>query len=126
VPDTSYPVSLLPWTLAICAKSNIFGREETERAAAQNEAEARRALAPQILGDAVHLIEGWNARQEQRMPMLFSPTIGAAITARYWFLWVRHPACRNTLALTCAGLIDTRRGARAFLDQGKFRRGPHP
>jgi hypothetical protein len=26
------------------------------------------------------------------MPMLFSPTIGAAI-ARYWFLWVRCPAC---------------------------------
>ncbi len=25
------------------------------------------------------------------MPMLFSPTIGAAITARYWFLWVRCP-----------------------------------
>jgi hypothetical protein len=34
--------------------------------------------------------------QEKRMPMLFSPTIGAAITARYWFLWVRCPACRTT------------------------------
>jgi hypothetical protein len=22
------------------------------------------------------------------MPMLFSPTIGAAVTAGYWFLWV--------------------------------------
>ena len=30
------------------------------------------------------------------MQMLFSPTIGAAITARYWFLWVRCPACRTT------------------------------
>jgi hypothetical protein len=30
---------------------------------------------------------------------LFSPTIGAAITARYWFLWVRCPACRTTQAL---------------------------
>jgi len=28
-----------------------------------------------------------------------SPTIGAAITARYWFLWVRCPACRTTQAL---------------------------
>jgi hypothetical protein len=35
------------------------------------------------------------------MPMLFSPTIGAAITAGYWFLWVRCPACRtiNAVAL---------------------------
>ena len=30
------------------------------------------------------------------MPMLFSPTIGAAIKAGYWFLWVRCPACRTT------------------------------
>jgi hypothetical protein len=25
-----------------------------------------------------------------------SPTIGAATAARYWFLWVRCPACRMT------------------------------
>jgi hypothetical protein len=31
--------------------------------------------------------------------MLFSPTIGAAITARYWYLWVRCPACRTTQAI---------------------------
>jgi hypothetical protein len=30
------------------------------------------------------------------MPMLFSPTIGAAITAGYWFLRARYPACRIT------------------------------
>jgi hypothetical protein len=30
------------------------------------------------------------------MPMLFSPTIGAAITADYWFLRARCPACRTT------------------------------
>lgn len=29
------------------------------------------------------------------MPMLFSPTIGAAIATRHWFLWVRCPACRT-------------------------------
>jgi len=28
------------------------------------------------------------------MPALFSPTISAAIAPRYWFLWVRCPACR--------------------------------
>jgi hypothetical protein len=29
------------------------------------------------------------------MPMLFSPTIGAAITAGYWFLRARCLACRT-------------------------------
>jgi hypothetical protein len=58
-------------------------RMVSERAAvAAKEAEARRALGRQILEDAEHLIATWNARQEGRMPMLFSPTIGAAITAR--------------------------------------------
>jgi hypothetical protein len=30
------------------------------------------------------------------MPMLFSPTIGAAIAAGYWFLRARCPTCRTT------------------------------
>jgi hypothetical protein len=72
-------------------------RMESERAAAAaKDADARRALGPQILADAVRLVVAWNARQERHMPMLFSPTIGAAITARYWYLWVRCPACRTT------------------------------
>jgi hypothetical protein len=72
-------------------------RMDSERAAAAaKEAEARRALGSQILADAVRVVAAWNARQEKRMPMLFSPNIGAAITARYWFLWVRGPACRTT------------------------------
>jgi hypothetical protein len=33
------------------------------------------------------------------MPMLFSPTIGAAMAAGYWFIWVRCPACRMTSAI---------------------------
>ena len=33
------------------------------------------------------------------MPMLLSPTIAAAITAGYWFLWVPCPACRTTNAI---------------------------
>jgi hypothetical protein len=40
----------------------------------------RRATDRQILEDADHLITVWNERQAKRMPMLFSPTIGAAIT----------------------------------------------
>ena len=75
-------------------------RMKSERAAvAAKEAEARRALGPQILTDAEHLIATWNARQEARMPMLFSPTIGAAMAARHWWLWVRCPACRTTNAI---------------------------
>jgi hypothetical protein len=75
-------------------------RMESERkAAAAKEAEARRALGPQILADAERLVKTWNARQAAHMPMLFSPTIGAAITARYWFLWVRCPACRTMASI---------------------------
>ena len=75
-------------------------RMESERAAvAAKEAEARRALGPQILADAERLIATWNARQEAHMPMLFSPTIGAALAARHWFLWVRCPACRTINAI---------------------------
>jgi hypothetical protein len=42
---------------------------------------------------------GGNERQAKRMPMLFSPTIGAAIAAGFWFLWVRCPACRTINAI---------------------------
>jgi hypothetical protein len=38
----------------------------------------------------------WNERQAKRMPMLFFPTIGAAIAADYWFLPALCPACRTT------------------------------
>jgi hypothetical protein len=31
--------------------------------------------------------------------MIFSPTIGAAIAAGNWFLWVRCPACRSTSSI---------------------------
>jgi hypothetical protein len=50
------------------------------------------------MGDE-RLIAAWNERQAKRMPMLFFPTIGAAVTARYWFLWVRCPACRTINAI---------------------------
>jgi len=53
---------------------------------------------PRIHEDAERLIAAWNERQAAR-PMLFSPTIGAAITARHWYLWVRCPACRTTTAV---------------------------
>jgi hypothetical protein len=70
--------------------------EDQRRHAAEEKAAAHRATDAQVLEDAECLIDGWNERQAKHMPILFSPTIGAAITARYWFLWVRCPACRTT------------------------------
>jgi hypothetical protein len=73
--------------------------EDQRREAAEKEAAGRRETDAQVLEDAERLIAAWNERQANRMPMLFSPTIGAAITAAYWFLWVRCPACRTTNAI---------------------------
>jgi hypothetical protein len=36
--------------------------------------------------------------------MVFSPTIGAAIKAGYWFLWVCCPACRSISSIDLRGL----------------------
>ena len=71
--------------------------EDQRGAVAEMETAGRRAT--QVLEDAERLINAWNERQAKRMPMIFSPTIGAAIAARYWFLWVRCPACRTTNAI---------------------------
>ena len=46
-------------------------------------------------GPSRHFAGGWNERRAKRVPMLYSPTIGAAIAARYWFLWLRCRACRT-------------------------------
>jgi hypothetical protein len=73
--------------------------EDQRRAPAETEATGRRATDAQVLQDAERLIAAWNERQTKRMQMLFSPTIGAAIAARHWFLWVRCPACRTTNAI---------------------------
>jgi len=73
--------------------------EDQRRQAAEKEAAGRRATDAQVLEDAERLIAAWNERQAKRMPMLFSPTIGAAIIAGYWFLWVRCPACCTTNAI---------------------------
>jgi hypothetical protein len=52
--------------------------EDQRREAVEKEAANRRATDAQVLEDAERLIAAWNQRQEKRMPMLFSPTIGAA------------------------------------------------
>jgi arginine exporter protein ArgO len=73
--------------------------EDQRRQTAEKEAATRRATEPQVLEDAARLIGAWNERQAARMPMIFSPTIGAAIASRFWFLWVRCPACRTINAI---------------------------
>ncbi len=56
--------------------------QDQRRDAAAKEAATGRATDAQVLADAERLIAAWNDRQAERMPMLFSPTIGAAIAAR--------------------------------------------
>ena len=73
--------------------------EAEQKAKADAAAALRRATDAQVLEDAERLITAWNERQAKRMPMLFSPTIGTAIAAGYWFLWVRCPACRTINAI---------------------------
>jgi len=58
--------------------------EDQRRTAAEKAAAERRATDAQVLEDAERLIAAWNERQAKSIPMLFSPTIGAAITAGYW------------------------------------------
>ena len=73
--------------------------EDQRREVAEKEAAARRATDAQVLEDAERLIATWNERQALRAPMIFSPTIDAAIAAGYWFLWVRCPACQTINAV---------------------------
>ena len=73
--------------------------EDERRRAAEKTATEQRATDSQIMADAERLVAVWNDRQKRRMPMLFAPTIGAAIAAGYWFLWVRCPACRTINAI---------------------------
>jgi hypothetical protein len=68
--------------------------EDERRRLAAKEAASRRATDAQE-----RLIAAWNDRQAKRMPTLFSPTIGAAITAHYWYLRVCCPACRTINAI---------------------------
>src|SRR5260370_41276537 len=100
--------------------------EDQRRQVAEKEAARRRATDAQVLEDAERLIAAWNERQAKRTPMLFSPTIGAAITAGYWFLWVRCPACRTTNAIDLRGLDRHRDAASTSLIPSLSCRPPLP
>ena len=84
--------------------------EDQRRDAAEKEAATRRATDAQVLEDAERLIGAWNECQALRAPIIFSPTIGAAIRAGYWFLWIRCPACRTINAIDLR-LLDRHRDA---------------
>jgi hypothetical protein len=93
---------------------------------AKADAAAKRATDAQVLEDAERLIAAWNERQVRRMPMLFSPTIDAAIAARYWFLWVRCPACRTINAIDLRALDRHRDAAVTSLIPGLSCRSCRP
>ena len=81
--------------------------EDQRRQAAEKEAADRRATDAQVLEDAERLITTWNDRQAKRMPMLFSPTIGAAVRAGYWFCGYAAQLAAPQTRSTCAGSIVT-------------------
>jgi hypothetical protein len=75
--------------------------EDEHRRAAEREAASRRASDAQMLEDAERLITAWNDRQEKQMPMLFSPTIGAALPGIGFFGYAvprAEPSMRSTYA----------------------------
>ena len=55
--------------------------EDQRCEAAEKQAAKRRATDAQVLEDAERLVAAWNERQALRAPMIFPPTIGAAIGA---------------------------------------------
>jgi hypothetical protein len=65
---------------------NLRKLEAERKAKADVEASAGRAADAQVLVDPEALIAAWNERQVRRMPLLFAPTIGAALATRYYFL----------------------------------------
>lgn len=84
--------------------------EADRKAKADADAGARRATDALVLEDAKRLIAAWNERQARRMPLLFAPTIGAAVMARYWFLWIHCPACPTVWDINLR-LLDRHRDA---------------
>jgi hypothetical protein len=85
-----------------------FNRRKMEaerKAKADAQAAKRRTTDAQVLEDAERLIGAWNERQATRMPMLFSPTIGAAVTARYWSFGCAARLAGRSMPSTCARSI---------------------
>ena len=76
--------------------------EDQRRQAAEKEAATRRATDAQVLEDAERLIAAWNERQGKRMPMLFSPTIGAPLPRAIGSYGCAVPLAEQSMRLICA------------------------
>jgi len=71
-------------------------RLEREQARARAEEERLRQDRVDAAGaDAAWMIEAWNARLAGGQPLLFSPTIRAALSAGYRWMTVACPGCRT-------------------------------
>jgi len=81
--------------------------EDQRRDAANKEAATRRATDAQVLEDAERLIVGWNERQAISAPMIFSPTIGAAIKAGYWSCGYAVRLAERSMQSICGHSIVT-------------------
>ena len=79
--------------------------EDERRRVAEKEMTTRRATDAQVLEDAERLIAAWNERQAKRMPMLFSPTIGAPLQLAIGSCGSVAQRADRPAALICAGLI---------------------
>ena len=100
--------------------------EDARQTEADKEAAGRRATDAQMLEDAERLIAAWNERQAKRAPMLFAPTIGAAISARHCgYGYAAQPAAPRTRS-TCARstVTPTRRSQALSLRCLADRAGP--
>jgi hypothetical protein len=75
--------------------------EDERRRAAEKEAAGQRATDA-LVEDAERLIAAWNERQAKRMPMLFSPTIGAVVKAGYCSCGYTVPHAEQSVRLIYA------------------------
>lgn len=73
--------------------------QDNRKAKAELEAAARRATDGQVLEDVERLIGVRNERQAKRTPLLFAPTIGAAIAFAALVLVGTLPGLRTVQAI---------------------------
>jgi len=66
--------------------------EDQRPAAGENTAKPLDSL---VLEDAGRVIAVWNERQAHHLPMLFAPTVAAALSTRHHFVWVHCRGCRS-------------------------------
>jgi len=73
--------------------------DRAEAAANKAKAEKHRATDKAVREDAEQIIAAWNERIAAGQPMLFAPSIKAALAAEYFWLGVYCPGCRTETAI---------------------------